>query len=152
MGNVPVGCGGVGDANTERLFEEPDMVLLWHHSEEPFSVPDGNLIFLWENQQPPPPPPLPVCLTFQMFQTEHNRTMLIQEPMEPPRGPDAALRPPAQTVDGSHGPEEEEHISYSGMAAHAAALPPPLPAEAQLLLQIHSEPDPSDPLRCIEAR
>jgi len=30
----------------ERFFVEPEMVLLCHHSEEPFSVPDGTSMFL----------------------------------------------------------------------------------------------------------
>jgi len=30
----------------ERFFEEPEMVLLCHHSEEPFLVPDDTFIFL----------------------------------------------------------------------------------------------------------
>jgi len=30
----------------ERFFVEPDMFLLGHHSEEPFSVPDGTFMFL----------------------------------------------------------------------------------------------------------
>jgi len=29
----------------ERFFVEPEMVLLWHHSEEPFLVPGGTFIF-----------------------------------------------------------------------------------------------------------
>jgi len=29
----------------ERFIEEPDMVLLWHHSEEPFPVPKGTSMF-----------------------------------------------------------------------------------------------------------
>jgi len=30
----------------ERFFDEPEMDLPWHHSEEPFSVPDGTSMFL----------------------------------------------------------------------------------------------------------
>jgi len=30
----------------ERFFKEPYMVLLWHHSEEPFLVPDVTFMFL----------------------------------------------------------------------------------------------------------
>jgi len=30
----------------ERFFVEPEMVLLWRHSKEPFSVPDGTFMFL----------------------------------------------------------------------------------------------------------
>jgi len=30
----------------ERFFEEPETVLLWHPSEEPFSVPDGSFAVL----------------------------------------------------------------------------------------------------------
>jgi len=29
----------------ERFLVEPEMVLLWHHSKELFSVPDGTLTF-----------------------------------------------------------------------------------------------------------
>jgi len=34
----------------ERFFVEPKMVLLRHHSEEPFSVPDDTFMFLCEEQ------------------------------------------------------------------------------------------------------
>jgi len=35
----------------ERFFVEPEMVLLWHHSEEPFPVPDGSYMVLRGNKQ-----------------------------------------------------------------------------------------------------
>jgi len=42
----------------ERFFVDPEMVLLWHRSEEPFSVPDGTsmvlcVVFTPQNIQPP---------------------------------------------------------------------------------------------------
>jgi len=53
----------------ERFSVEPEIVLLWHHSEEPFSVPDITSMLLCEPQvflvagasvdvtcNPPPPP------------------------------------------------------------------------------------------------